>query len=348
MKSRIIDKRQWDLRIKFTRILANSFLRGTDGNFVIASSAIKGALRHAIFNEGLSREPSELFGCSDADVATGGLLHFGSLQLSGNEHRIEQRLWQSVDRFGGRAKDGSLHQTDVLENAVFAGPLVLHNGGVDTAVSAYELIRNAIQRMRVGRGESLGFGNVTDVWMERNVEVEREWLGEIDHIFWTAGDSIITHIARDSRHINNIEWRDLERIIAQIFAEIGYHVELTSSSHDGGKDVILFCASAKRKDCRFFIEVKHWRGRHKVGYGAVRKLADVIFRDGVNGGIFLSSSGFAKQIQNRQESVGQIVLGDLSTIHKLARYYVASRSGLGLSCSRLEELVSSKVKLEGI
>ena len=220
---------------------------------------------------------------------------------------------------------------------------MLHNGGITTAADAYELIRDAIRRMRLGRSNWRGFGSIAEFWMERNVKIEKEWLGEIDHILWTASDSIIRQIAQDPDLVFKTEWRDLERVMAQIFAEIGFNVELTNSSHDGGKDVVLFCASAKQRDCCFYVEIKHWRSGSKIGSATIRKLIDVVFRDGANGGIFLSSSGFARHVQDQKELCEEIALGDLSTIHRLARYYVASRSGLGISNSTLEEIASLKL-----
>lgn len=38
----------------------------------------------------------------------------------------------------------------------------------------------------------------------------------------------------------DLEWRDFERIIAIVFSDFGYNVELTLSAKDGGKDVIVW------------------------------------------------------------------------------------------------------------
>ena len=51
--------------------------------------------------------------------------------------------------------------------------------------------------------------------------------------------SIIRCIACAPEQLYNLEWRDTERVIAELFEGIGFNVTLTRCSKDGGKDIIL-------------------------------------------------------------------------------------------------------------
>ena len=46
-------------------------------------------------------------------------------------------------------------------------------------------------------------------------------------------------IAHDPKGLDDLEWRDMERMLAAVFQGLGFDVTLTPSSKDGGKDLIL-------------------------------------------------------------------------------------------------------------
>jgi restriction system protein len=68
-----------------------------------------------------------------------------------------------------------------------------------------------------------------------------------------------------------IEWRDVERVVAEIFSGIGSKVELIPSSKDGGKDVILECKENGTSKT-YTIEIKHWRSGQRVGEKKIKNL----------------------------------------------------------------------------
>ena len=61
-----------------------------------------------------------------------------------------------------------------------------------------------------------------------------------------------------------IEWREMEKTLAEVFSGIGFDVELTPSSKDGGKDLVLECL-IQGKTHSYFVEIKHWRAGSRVG-----------------------------------------------------------------------------------
>ena len=142
--------------------------------------------------------------------------------------------------------------------------------------------------------------------------------------------------------IYSLEWRDLERILALVFEEIGYKVKLTQASNDGGKDIILYCVSngnnKGKTQSNYYVEIKHWQQETKVSKGIVNKLLEVSIRDEATGSIFLSTSGFSTNVLDEFRREEALSLGNLSTIHTLCKFYLASRSNAVLTSKSLEEI----------
>lgn len=70
-----------------------------------------------------------------------------------------------------------------------------------------------------------------------------------------------------------VEWRDLERLLREVFEGIGFHVILTRPSKDGGFDLELTATERGQKQV-YLVEVKHW-SEQKPGTVHVRKLIKV-------------------------------------------------------------------------
>lgn len=80
--------------------------------------------------------------------------------------------------------------------------------------------------------------------------------------------------------------------MAEIFDGLGFKVTLTPPAKDGGKDVILeFILAGKAVE--YYVEVKHWRSATKVGSWSVSDFIQVVARDKLARGMFLSTHGYA-------------------------------------------------------
>lgn len=106
-----------------------------------------------------------------------------------------------------------------------------------------------------------------------------------------VSDKLVKIILGNPEELEKIEWRQMERLIADILDEIGYKVELTSGSNDGGKDIIFRCKNTHNNKS-YIIEIKHWASRQKVGYSYIRKFLNVIINEEREKGLFLSTYGF--------------------------------------------------------
>ncbi|MET4323099.1 GTPase SAR1 family protein [Bradyrhizobium sp. JR4.1] len=132
-------------------------------------------------------------------------------------------------------------------------------------------------------------------------------------------------VARNPRILEQIEWRDLERVIATALSGIGFSVELTRPAKDGGKDVIVRCVAGGIYKV-FYIEIKHWL-RNRSGMDDVTSFVEVNARDATDGGLFLSSSGYTQEVfaQLGEISRQRVRLGDSPKISSLCRYYVKQK-----------------------
>ena len=74
-------------------------------------------------------------------------------------------------------------------------------------------------------------------WLDR-LELDRQSIGaEVREILRVVSRKFATLIAQDPRALDELEWRDIERTIAEVFDGLGFSVTLTPPSKDGGKDV---------------------------------------------------------------------------------------------------------------
>jgi hypothetical protein len=152
--------------------------------------------------------------------------------------------------------------------------------------------------------------------------------------------TIALDIANDPRALDEIEWRDLERVINEVLAGLNYGVHLTPGSKDGGKDLIIHCLHISRTE-RYYIEVKHWRSGVSPGEGVLKKFAKVLNKDGVKKGLVLSSSGFAGNARDNltAEEAELIACGDEKKIFALCQYYKLLRAGIGTPPKNPAELL---------
>lgn len=103
-----------------------------------------------------------------------------------------------------------------------------------------------------------------------------------------------------------------------IYRRLGYNVERTKKTRDGGKDIII------RKpeilgDFVYYVECKRNAENRKIGVGIVKNLHSTVTADNVNGGIIVTTSYFSKDAQNfiRNNNLGyKIKMQDFTQIKK--------------------------------
>jgi restriction endonuclease Mrr len=149
---------------------------------------------------------------------------------------------------------------------------------------------------------------------------------------------IIRVIARNRAELENVEWRVLEQVLAAAFEGIGFDTHLTPPSKDGGKDIVLECVERGTRR-RYIVEVKHWVCGKAVPGAYLKKFLNVIVNEKHDAGLFLSTSGFARNAYDaliHLEHKRMRVAGKDKIVH-LCRLMVMREMGLWTTDMHLTE-----------
>lgn len=113
---------------------------------------------------------------------------------------------------------------------------------------------------------------------------------------------IIFEIKENPGLIRDITHREFEELIAELFKENGFQVELTKRTRDGGKDIIAISTDKLGTRLKYFIECKHYAETNKITVDLVRQLHGVKnIKDGPNKVIFVTTSSFTSDARRFAE-----------------------------------------------
>ncbi|MBD1864234.1 MULTISPECIES: restriction endonuclease [Trichocoleus] len=187
--------------------------------------------------------------------------------------------------------------------------------------------------------ELFGFEELK-AWVDRIDVDDQNDTREIQQILSFVSRRFAELVAKNPRCLDELEWRDLERLLSEVFDAIGFSVELTPGSKDGGKDLILQC-EVDGNHCTYIVEVKHWRSGSRVGKDATRDFLNVIVHEGHNGGLYLSTYGYTNTAFESLSEIERRTLrfGDEEKIVSLCKTYYKLRSGIWSPPSKLTDVL---------
>lgn len=147
-------------------------------------------------------------------------------------------------------------------------------------------------------------------------------------------------IAKDKRALNQIEWRQLEMIVATALNGLGFEITLTPPAKDGGKDIVATTMLAGR-EVVFYLEIKHWRSGKTVSDVNVYDFVELNLSDATDGGLFISTSGYSNSIYSQLTELSQqrVWLAGESKVVLLCQQFVRRRQGLWVTPSRLPDVL---------
>ncbi|KUO78953.1 MAG: hypothetical protein APF81_22145 [Desulfosporosinus sp. BRH_c37] len=129
----------------------------------------------------------------------------------------------------------------------------------------------------------------------------------------------INRILEDKDAIYEITPREFEELVAEVFSQQGYNVEITPATRDGGCDIIA-TREIHGIPYMILIECKRYSAGHKVDVQLVRSLLGVQSDRKANKAILVTSSLFTRDAQefaNRQDHL--ISLVDVNTLLNMIR-----------------------------
>ncbi|MFD8494866.1 restriction endonuclease [Amycolatopsis sp. NPDC059657] len=108
--------------------------------------------------------------------------------------------------------------------------------------------------------------------------------------------------------------RDLELVVAALYRQLGYTVELTPPSRDGGRDVIATRALPGQSDV---VEIECKAHTSPVGVGIARQLQGVVARSGANRGVLVTIGRFTRGAQQAANEDSRLELVDGTSLARM-------------------------------
>lgn len=122
--------------------------------------------------------------------------------------------------------------------------------------------------------------------------VSQDRLQEVRLELVTANDELLSFLKRHPKLIHTISPRRLEEIVGDIFSNMGYDVELTPQTRDGGYDI-----RALRKDkvgtFLYLVECKRFAPNRPVGVELVRALHGTVSAARASHGVMATTSYYS-------------------------------------------------------
>lgn len=113
---------------------------------------------------------------------------------------------------------------------------------------------------------------------------------------------LIAYLARHPEKMHDLQPRKFEELVAELFKDMGYDVELTPATCDGGFDVRAIKKSALGT-ALVLIECKRYAHNHPVGVEVVRGLYSIVAKQDATRGIVATTSRFTRGAKKEQQEL---------------------------------------------
>jgi len=169
----------------------------------------------------------------------------------------------------------------------------------------------------INKAESTSISSVSIFPIEANVKLLNGYSN-----FWENGvivekveSPLLAKIKKNKSVIFDITPRDFEKVVAEIYYNLGFDVELTPVAKDGGKDIIVV-GNENGQPFVHLIECKRHSTRNPVGVSIVREFDSIVRREKANRGIIVATAHFTKDAKKEKEKYYKGVI-EFEEFHKL-------------------------------
>lgn len=123
-----------------------------------------------------------------------------------------------------------------------------------------------------------------------------------------AVENLIGYASRNTDLLHQISPREFEIMIAGLLRQLGYDVEITPESRDGGVDIFAFKSDGFTIG-KFAVECKRYSPERAVGREVCDRLFGVVASRGLTGGVVVTSSRFSRDAHSHFISSPLCVIG---------------------------------------
>lgn len=123
---------------------------------------------------------------------------------------------------------------------------------------------------------------------------------ETKPIIVKANQKLITSLQQQPGNLRNLSPREFEELLAVLLKDMGWDVELTKQTKDGGADILAYLnTDIGRLLC--LVEAKHYREDRKIGVDLVRTLYGTLCDAQANSAMLVTSSSFTSDAKTFQQ-----------------------------------------------
>lgn len=119
----------------------------------------------------------------------------------------------------------------------------------------------------------------------------------------TTNTSLVEQLQKSPQAVHDLSPRQYEEFLADLLDDMGYEVELTPATRDGGKDIMAYMNTDHGK-ILCLVEAKKYRPDRTVGVSLVRELFGTLTDANATSAMLVTTSSFspdAKAFQQRHE-----------------------------------------------
>jgi len=143
---------------------------------------------------------------------------------------------------------------------------------------------------------------------------QKEILTVVPPIIFSANQRLVDTLKKQPADLHKLTPRNFEKLLAELLADMGWEVELTKQTRDGGTDILAYLnTDIGRLLC--LVEAKHYRPDRKIGIDLVRTLYGTLCDAQANSAMLVTSSTFtadAREFQQKHQY--QLTLRDYADI----------------------------------
>lgn len=137
----------------------------------------------------------------------------------------------------------------------------------------------------------------------------------------SSTDYLVEKLRKQPQHVYELSPRQFEELLAELLTDMGWDVELTKETRDGGKDILAYLNTELGK-MLCLVEAKRYRYDRKIGVGLVRSLYGSLCDHNASSAMMVTTSTFtadAKEFQKKYEY--QLSLRDFGDFNQWLHAY---------------------------
>lgn len=133
-------------------------------------------------------------------------------------------------------------------------------------------------------------------------------------IIISANNDLVSSLKKQPSDLHKLTPREFEILLAELLRDMGWEVELTKQTRDGGSDILAYLnTDIGRLLC--IVEAKHYREDRKIGVDLVRTLYGTLCDVEANSAMLVTSSSFTSDARVfQQKHKYQLTLRDYADV----------------------------------